>query len=109
MAIKFHRLIRKGIKNPEQALQILLQLPTMIKLIYRLFKDPRVPLHLKIILSLALVYVVSPIDLIPDFLFPVFGQIDDAVILYAACKYFLNKCPKHILEEHVRQMEMEKK
>ena len=109
MALKFNRIVREGLKNPAQALQLLLNLPNLSKLIYRLFKDPRVPIYLKIILSLALIYVVSPLDLIPDFLFPVFGQIDDIVILYLASKYFLKKCPKHILDEHVKRIEMGKK
>jgi uncharacterized membrane protein YkvA (DUF1232 family) len=109
MALRFDRIVWEGLKNPSQALQILLNLPNLAKLIYRLFKDPRVPIHLKIILSLALIYVVSPFDLIPDFLFPVFGHIDDLIILYAACKYFLKKCPRQVLEEHVKQMETEKK
>lgn len=101
MTLKFNRPVREGLKNPTHALQMLLNLPKIIKLIYRLFKDGRVPFYLKGILLLALAYVISPLDLIPDFIMPIVGQIDDLIILVAASKYFLKNCPVHVVEEHV--------
>jgi uncharacterized membrane protein YkvA (DUF1232 family) len=38
--------------------------------------DPRTPWLPKVILSIAIAYLLSPIDLIPDFI-PVLGQLDD--------------------------------
>lgn len=105
MAFKFDKVIREGIKNPQQAIQFLLNLPKFIKLIYRLFRDSRVPLHLKSVLILALVYLISPIDLIPDLLLPVLGQVDDVIILFIASKYFLKNCPPQIVEEHIRNIQ----
>ena len=108
MALKFNRIMKEGLKNPAQAFQMLLNLPKIIKLIYRLFKDRRVPFHLKGILVLALAYAISPIDLIPDFLMPVIGQIDDFIVLFVASKYFLKNCPVHVVEEHVQNISQEK-
>ncbi len=105
MAINLNRLIREGIRNPAQAIQFLFSLPKIIKLIYRLFKDARVPLHLKTVLVLALIYVISPIDLIPDLLIPVVGYMDDLFILIAASNYFLKKCPPQIVESHIRNIQ----
>ncbi|MBC8184438.1 DUF1232 domain-containing protein [candidate division KSB1 bacterium] len=108
MAFKFDRTVRQGFKNPAQAFQLILNLPKIIKLIYRLFKDNRVPFHLKGILLLALAYAISPLDLIPDFIMPIIGQIDDIIILIAASKYFLKNCPAQIVDEHVQIIDQEK-
>jgi len=105
MAFKLDRILRRGMQNPGEFFQLIYNLPKIIKLYYRLFNDSRVPFRLKIVLSLALVYVISPIDLIPDFLIPGLGYVDDIVVLLAALKYFIRKCPPQIVEEHVRNIE----
>ncbi|MCX6097756.1 MAG: DUF1232 domain-containing protein [Caldiserica bacterium] len=43
-------------------------------------KDPRTPRVSKLLLGVALAYLVSPVDLVPDFI-PVLGQLDDLVIM----------------------------
>lgn len=63
-------------------LRILYALPLLwrgLKLAWRLFRDRRVPLYLKALPVLALLYVLLPGDLMPDIL-PVVGQIDDLVV-----------------------------
>ena len=44
------------------------------------------PLHVKIIAGLCAMYLLSPIDLIPDFI-PVIGQLDDLLLLMWLTKY----------------------
>ena len=105
MAFKLSRIIREGIKNPSGMLQLITNLPGFIKLIFRLFGDSRVPLHLKGILIFALIYTISPFDLIPDFLIPIIGQIDDIIVLILASKYFLKNCPPDVVEEHVQNIQ----
>jgi uncharacterized membrane protein YkvA (DUF1232 family) len=48
--------------------------------LYLASRDPRVPLVAKIIVILVAAYVLSPIDLIPDFI-PVLGYLDDMVLV----------------------------
>ena len=50
-----------------------------LKLAWRLFRDRRVPLYLKALPVLGLLYAISPWDLVPDIL-PAVGQIDDLVV-----------------------------
>ena len=51
-------------------------IPNLVKLAYRLMRDPRVPHKQKVFLSAALAYVVAPVDLVPDFI-PFIGRADD--------------------------------
>ena len=106
MKLNFKNLIYNGIRNPAGVFNLILNIPKLIRLYYRLFKDPRTPFHLKTILVLAVLYVLSPIDLIPDLLLPFFGQIDDLIILIAALRYFLKNCPPEIVAEHIQAIEV---
>ena len=54
-----------------------------IKFLFSAMIDPRTPFEVKAITIAALVYFISPIDLIPDFI-PVVGFADDAAALAAA-------------------------
>jgi hypothetical protein len=58
-------------------------LPACVTMIRRLRQDPRVPRSAKIAILIAMVWVISPIDLIPEFL-PVIGPLDDVVVVMRA-------------------------
>jgi hypothetical protein len=59
-------------------------LPACVTLLRRLCRDPRVPISAKIALAVAALWVLSPIDLIPEFL-PVIGPLDDVVVVALRC------------------------
>lgn len=65
---------------------------TQARLAFRLLREPRVPMVLKAVPFLALLYVVSPIDFVPDFI-PGLGQLDDLGIVLAALELFVRLCP----------------
>ena len=58
---------------------LLRALPDIARLIARLVGDPVLPRAAKIALAAAALYLVSPFDLIPDFI-PVVGYLDDALL-----------------------------
>jgi uncharacterized membrane protein YkvA (DUF1232 family) len=62
------------------------------RLAIRLFREPKVPASLKVLPVLAGLYVISPIDLVPDFL-PGLGQLDDLGVIIAALELFVRLCP----------------
>jgi uncharacterized membrane protein YkvA (DUF1232 family) len=62
------------------------------RLAARLFREPKVPVPLKVVPILGLLYVVSPIDLVPD-VFPGMGQLDDIGIILATLEVFVRLCP----------------
>ena len=64
----------------DQVKEYLLLLPDLFALLVRLMGDPRVDKSLRAQLAIVSVYVISPIDLIPDFILPV-GLLDDTVAL----------------------------
>lgn len=84
-----------------KALQLLVQLPSLLRLYGRLLRDRRVSILPKILLVGAIVYVVLPFDLIPDVL-PLVGQLDDVTVLLLAAHWFIDWCPPEVVLEHTR-------
>jgi len=73
-------------------------LPACVTMIRRLRHDPRVPRGAKIAVLIAMVWVISPIDLIPEFL-PVIGPLDDVVVVALALRYAGRRVPRSVLLE----------
>jgi uncharacterized membrane protein YkvA (DUF1232 family) len=74
-----------------------------LRLAWRLFRDERVSIASKLPLPLAILYVLSPVDLAPD-LIPLLGQMDDVTILFFAVAMFLKLAPPEVIREHLEQM-----
>jgi uncharacterized membrane protein YkvA (DUF1232 family) len=60
-------------------IQLVRALPDLLRLIAKLLRDPLLPRAAKIALAAAMVYLASPIDLIPDFI-PLVGYLDDLLV-----------------------------
>jgi uncharacterized membrane protein YkvA (DUF1232 family) len=73
-------------------------LPACVTTIRRLRGDPRVPTRAKLAVALAGLWVLSPIDLIPEFL-PVIGPLDDVVVVALALRYAARQVPPEVLTE----------
>jgi uncharacterized membrane protein YkvA (DUF1232 family) len=69
------------------------------RLAFRLFREPRVPLLFKAVPLLGLLYVISPVDFVPDFI-PGLGQLDDLGIILAALELFVRLCPVGVQTFH---------
>ena len=73
--------------------------PDCVVLFKRLLSDPRVEWWRKVLLVLVIVYLASPIDLVPDFI-PVAGQLDDAILVVIALRVLLRGSGPRLLAEH---------
>ena len=73
-------------------------LPDCVTTARRLRSDPRVPRRAKLAIGFAALWVLSPIDLIPEFL-PVIGPLDDVVVVAIALRYAARKVPPEVLFE----------
>lgn len=67
-----------------------------------LMRDPRVPVWTKAIPVLAVLYIVSPVDFMPDFL-PGLGQLDDLGIALGAMRLFESLSPDAVVRSHRRR------
>ncbi len=87
-----------------RAIDVLFHLPNLIRLYWRLLRDPRVSVWPKAMLVGALAYVALPFDLIPDVI-PFLGEIDDLVIVIVAARWFMQWCPPEVVREHAQAID----
>lgn len=81
------------------------RLATYIIALWKLVKHPQTPRAAKIVAAAVLAYLVSPIDLIPDFI-PVLGQLDDLVIVPLGIALVTRLTPKPLWEARLREAEV---
>jgi uncharacterized membrane protein YkvA (DUF1232 family) len=71
-------------------------LPDCVTAARTLRRDPRVPRRARIAVVIALLWVLSPIDLIPEFL-PVIGPLDDVIAVALLLRYAARTVPRQVL------------
>ncbi len=79
--------------------EIVLAVPNLAKLLGRLARDPRVPTGAKRLAGFVAAYLVSPIDVFPDFI-PFIGRTDDAFIAAYAVHYLVRAAGEDVVREH---------
>jgi uncharacterized membrane protein YkvA (DUF1232 family) len=93
-------ILRKRPGEGSRTGDLILLLPDFCVLLWRLMRDPRVPIGGKAIGLLGLSYVVSPIDLLPAFLLGPFGWLDDLLVVSAALSRVLNYVHPDVVRSH---------
>src|SRR3954462_14135922 len=73
-------------------------LPACVTTLRRLRTHPAVPRRAKLAVGFAGLWVLSPIDLIPEFL-PVIGPLDDVVVVALALRYAAREVPRDVVLE----------
>jgi uncharacterized membrane protein YkvA (DUF1232 family) len=74
-------------------------LPDVLRLVRRLAADRSLPRGVRVRLWLLLAYLLSPIDLVPDFV-PVLGYADDVVVVAWALRSVVRRAGRGALERH---------
>lgn len=83
---------------PGAAKDLATVLPACLTTTRRLRADPRVPRRAKLAVAFAGLWVLSPVDLIPEFL-PVIGPLDDVIVVALAFRYAARQVPREVLLE----------
>jgi len=78
------------------------ELKSNVFLLYRSSRDPRMPLRVKILALLIVAYIISPIDIIPDFI-PVLGLLDEVILVPIMLSFTMSLIPDGIRQEYQQQ------
>ena len=92
-----------GASNLGEKAGILASIIKNARLVWRLLRDSDVPVWQKMILPATLLYLLVPIDFIPD---PVLGlgQLDDIGVILLGLKLFIELSPQEVVRRHLREM-----
>ena len=74
------------------------------RLVWRLLHDGRVPSWVKLVPLVGAVYLLSPIDLIPDLMLPGLGELDDLAVILISLRMFVELAPPGIVREHLEDL-----
>lgn len=74
-------------------------IPDVLALFRGLLADPRTPLGSKVVVGLAFLYLVNPIDLIPEFL-PVIGAFDDVIVTALVLRHLVKRAGRETVVDH---------
>jgi uncharacterized membrane protein YkvA (DUF1232 family) len=74
-------------------------LPDVVRLVGRLARDTTVPGRARVLLVVLLAYLLSPIDLVPDFI-PVVGYADDAIVIALVLRWVVRWAGREAIERH---------
>jgi Uncharacterized conserved protein len=74
------------------------QLKTHIHILYCGIRHPAMPWYVKVLTALVIAYVLSPIDLIPDFI-PVLGLLDEMILVPVAFALIVRLIPAEVMRD----------
>lgn len=80
--------------------EAVLLLPNMVKLITRLIRDERVPTTTKLFAGGMVVYLISPIDLLPEALLGPLGAVDDLILAAYTLDRLMKVAGPSVVAEH---------
>jgi uncharacterized membrane protein YkvA (DUF1232 family) len=80
--------------------EMVLVVPDLVVLLIKLMKDDRIPVDLKLKITLAVAYVVSPLDLIPEALGNVLGFVDDTLAMAILITGLVEEIPDEIIYDN---------
>ena len=95
---------RRGVVGPRRGMKRTLmttitQIPAYLRLLGGLLRDPRVAVMDKLLVAGAILYILSPLDLVPDFV-PFLGQVDDVYLLILSLQRLVRNAGRRVVTQH---------
>jgi uncharacterized membrane protein YkvA (DUF1232 family) len=90
---------REKVQLKSRMSNLLMFLPNLLRLLGRLLTDKRVPTAEKALFAAAIIYVIVPLDFIPD-VFPFIGQVDDIYLVALTLLRLINRSDAAIVREN---------
>ena len=84
-----------ALSRRSQARELATLIPNLLVLFRGLLRDPRVPRGAKLWLGFAVVWIASPIDLVPEFI-PIAGPLDDAIVAALVLRHLLKRTERSV-------------
>lgn len=94
------RVVASRPPQPSSVRDMLLLLPDLTMLLLRLLRDERVSIGDKGIALAGIAYVLSPLDLMPEFIFGPFGLLDDLLVIAATLSRLVNHVHPDVVRSH---------
>lgn len=94
---------KKPVRVEEQA-ALIAQIVESMRLVWSLLWDSRVSFRRKLIIPGVIIYLLSPLDFIPDWVAGPLGGLDDATVIYLGIRWFINSCPPGVVAEIRRRI-----
>ena len=91
--------LRPRVGAKRSVLKVIRQIPAYIRLLLGLMADGRVSRIDRFMVLAAAAYIISPLDLIPDFL-PFLGEVDDIFLLMMALQRLVENTGRRVLMDH---------
>jgi uncharacterized membrane protein YkvA (DUF1232 family) len=93
--------------GPVERIKALMRAPSVGRLVWVLYQDPRVPIKLKGGALTALAVVVSPVDFMRRV--PLVGELSDIVLAMFVLDTFIRLAPAEVVNEHIRRLNLQDK
>ncbi|MDX1649100.1 MAG: DUF1232 domain-containing protein [Myxococcota bacterium] len=102
---RFYDRVRERLRTPAPGARsdlrdVLFLLPDLTVLMLRLLRDERVAPGDKVIALIGVGYVLSPVDLLPEFLFGPIGLADDVLVVAATLSRLVNHVHPDVVRAH---------
>lgn len=94
-----NKILEKVPDKYENVVKYVMLVPDVTALLWRLFKDKRVKIKVKMMAAGVVAYLANPIDILPDFI-PLIGKIDDVAIAFFGLNAIINEVPEEIILEN---------
>jgi uncharacterized membrane protein YkvA (DUF1232 family) len=95
---------RKSAPDVGESLSLVGGVLKQARLAWRLLRDSRVSGWAKLVPVAGILYLLSPIDILPEAILPLVGEVDDIVLLLMAIKLFVDLSPPGVVREHLRDL-----